>query len=423
MLKLNKRTVLLFFPVLFLFLFSCEEPSSDIGIGFKLPDQRMNVYNSDTITVTGLVYTMDSIRGDDPVYSLLGERLDPVFGTAKASIVTQLRLSDRFEPGDGAKTDSLFLILLKKDVYGDENSMMHLTVRQSFNTIFLDSTYYSNFNVHDSLGTEILGEVDYLAGDSIIRIALDTSFGNWLISDPDALVSQAAFQSHFKGLYLESENISGGEGGLTILDLLSANSFLAFYYSNNITDSLRFGFEINTQTARISIFEHDYTTADEATKIRHLNDGIQDTVIYAQGMSGVYTKISLPNFETWRDSMPMAINMAEFILELDDTTSIALEANPPANAYDLLLKDENGQFALPIDTQFGEDYSGGSLDTSTVHFRVTQHLQDYLEGKNDLTDFYLYVRSQKTVPNRTIFNSPSNSNKLKFRFIYTRMKE
>lgn len=423
MLKLNRQTIFLFFPVLFLFLYSCEEPPSDIGIGFKLPDQRMSVYESDTITVTGLVYTMDSIRGDDPVYSLLGERLDPVFGTAKASVVTQLRLSDRFEPGEGARVDSIFLILMKKDVYGDENAMMHLTVRQSFNTIFLDSTYYSNYNVHDSLGTEILGSVDYLAGDSVIKIALDTSFGNWLISDPDALVSQAAFQSHFKGLYLESENISGGEGGITVVDLLSFGSGVAMFYSNNVTDSLRFEFEINSQTARISIFEHDYTTADEATKIHHLDDGIQDTVIYVQGMSGVFTKLSLPYFETWRDSMPMAINMAEFIIELNDTTTSALEGNPPADAYDLLLKDEEGKFSLPLDVTFGEDYSGGKLDTSTVHFRLTQHLQDYLEGNNDLSDFYLYVRSQQTVPNRTIFNSPLNSNKIKFRFVYTKIKD
>ncbi|RLD31358.1 MAG: hypothetical protein DRI73_08870, partial [Bacteroidetes bacterium] len=313
MLKLRKRSLLLIFPVFLSFLFSCEEPPTGIGIDFKLPDQRLDVRYSDTNTVIGLVYTMDSIRADEPSYSLLGSKNDPVFGTANAAFITQLVLSDRFEPGNNARADSIILFLLKKDLYGDENAQMNLSVWHSFNTIYLDSAYYSNFNALDSLGPELIGSVDYLAGDSIIKVSLDTAFGNWLISDEDALVSQAAFQNHFKGLYIKSENISGGNGGITLIDVLSSQSGMVLYYGNSEQDSLGFVFEMNNQAARVAIFNHDYTTADESTKIQYLNDDIQDTVIYVQGMSGVYTKLSLPFLDVWKDSMPMAVNLAEFI--------------------------------------------------------------------------------------------------------------
>ncbi len=423
MLKLRKRSLLLIFPVFLSFLFSCEEPPTGIGIDFKLPDQRLDVRYSDTNTVIGLVYTMDSIRADEPSYSLLGSKNDPVFGTANAAFITQLVLSDRFEPGNNARADSIILFLLKKDLYGDENAQMNLSVWHSFNTIYLDSAYYSNFNALDSLGPELIGSVDYLAGDSIIKVSLDTAFGNWLISDEDALVSQAAFQNHFKGLYIKSENISGGNGGITLIDVLSSQSGMVLYYGNSEQDSLGFVFEMNNQAARVAIFNHDYTTADESTKIQYLNDDIQDTVIYVQGMSGVYTKLSLPFLDVWKDSMPMAVNLAEFILELDDTSSFAIEDYPPPNLYDLVVKTEDGAFTLPIDAQLGEDYSGGKLDSGFVHFRVTIQIQDYLEGKNDQTDFYLFVRSQQTVPQRSIFKSPINSKNLQFRLTYTKMKE
>ena len=318
---------------------------------------------------------------------------------------------------------TIILFLLNKDIYGDENAQMRLSVWQSFNTVYLDSAYYSNFNALDSLGPELIGSVDYLAGDSIIKVSLDTAFGNWLISDEDALVSQAAFQNHFKGLYIETENISGGKGGITLIDLLSSQSGMVLYYGNSEQDSLGFVFEINTQAARLAMFNHDYTTADESTKIKHLNDDIQDTVVYAQGMSGVYTKLSLPFLDVWKDSMPLAMNLAEFILELDDTSSFAIADYPPPRLYDLVVKTEDGAFTLPIDAQLGEDYSGGSLDSGFVHFRVTIQIQDYLEGINDQTDFYLFVRSQQTVPQRSIFKSPINSKNLRFKFTYTKVTE
>ncbi|MCD6598619.1 MAG: DUF4270 family protein [Bacteroidales bacterium] len=423
MLKLNNKSLLLIIPVFLSFLFSCEEPPSEIGIDFKLPDQRLDVKYSDTNTVYGLVYSLDSIRSDESSYSLLGSVIDPVFGTTNASFTTQLILSEKFEPGDDAKADSLFLYLLNMNTYGDENAPMKLNVWHSFRAIYIDSAYYSNFNIHTTPGAEIVGSVDYLAGDSIIKVSLDTAFGNWLISDKDALVSQAAFQDHFKGLYIESENISGGDGGIATLDVLSSQSGMVLYYGNSEQDSLGFVFEINTQAARVATFSHDYTTADELTKIQHLNDNIQDTVVYVQGVSGVYTKLELPFLDVWRDSMPLAVNIAEFIIELDDTSSFAIGDYPPPGFYDLVVKTEDGLFTLLEDTRYGEDYSGGRLDSAFVYFRVTNHIQNYLERLNDQSDFYLFVRSQQTVPQRSIFKSPINSKNLQFKFTYTRITE
>ena len=119
--------------------------------------------------------------------------------------------------------------------------------------------------------------------------------------------------------------------------------------------------------------------------------------------------------------MPLAVNQAEIILSLYDTASI--QELLPAEEYELLVKDEEGQFVRIFDNFLGANYFGGVLDDGEIRFNIATHLQDYLEGKNDQNEFYFFVRSQAFTSNRGILTSSLNSKNLKFKFTYTRLSE
>ncbi len=405
-------------PLFFLFFVACEEEPSGIGIDLKLPEQRLNVFFTDTSKFEALTYTLDSIRSDDQTYSLLGAIDDPVFGRSDAAFITQIVLSDRFEPGENAKVDSMVFILKPVSFYGDENSEFTINMHQSLIRIYKDSAYYSDMSVADSIGINPVGTASFLPGDTLIKVFIDPSFADWMISDTSALVSQSAFQDHFNGFFISAEDYVGGTGAITSLDVISAETQIIMYYSNSEADSLSYFFDINTSTARINLFDHDQSAADAAYKINHLDDDIEDTVAYVQGIAGVFTKLKLPFFETWKDSMPLAVNQAEIIISLYDTSST--QPLMPAEEYDLYVKDENGNYTLIFDNYLGANYFGGVLEDGEITFNVATHLQDYLDGKTDENEFHLFVKTQAFNPNRTIITSSLNSKNLKFRLTYSR---
>jgi len=403
------------------FLISCQDRPTEIDIDFK-PTGKLKVGFTDTITVNAYTYTLDSVRSDEPELILLGMLQDPVVGTSKASFLTQFRLPDKFFPGEDPQADSLILYLEKVYSYGDSNATMNLEVRESFKRIYYDSTYYSNLNVTDSLGTTILGSTQVSITDTIIEIRLDPELGNKLLADTMALVDQAYFLNYFKGLHVSVESITGQGIHLT-LNLISTLSRLNLFY-HNTTDTLDFNYIINTSTARVGFFEHDYSTADPALAINHLDDHVQDSVVYVQGMGGVYTKIEFPFLDNWIDSMPLAMNHFEMVFPLseDDPTT---EAYPYASSYGLYTMDEFGTFQRIYDSYYGQSYFGGIVENdSIVTFSITTHIQNYLEREIDNADLYFFVSNQNRTPNRSIFTTRIHqNNQMRVRFTYTNIRE
>ena len=86
--------------------------------------------------------------------------------------------------------------------------------------------------------------------------------------------------------------------------------------------------------------------------------------------------------------MPMAVNQAEIIISLYDTSSTL--PLMPAEEYDLYVKDENGNYTLIFDNYLGADYFGGVLKDGEITFNVATHLQDYLAGSTDENEFHLF---------------------------------
>ena len=422
------------FLLLLLFLVACEKEPSEIGLNFKA-HEKLNIFFSDTLTISALTYSMDSTRSDETPYSLAGVVNDMVFGTSEAAFIAQLRLPEALYPGTNILVDSVVLFLLPDSVfmYGDPFTELNLKVYELEKRLYLDSTYYSNLDVSDSISIDIKGSQSFFATDSIVEIHLDNSLGEKILSDTNALKSQDDFLNHFKGFYIEANEIISGDGVISSFNILDYRSRMHIYFANSEEDSLYFAFIFNESSVRVNLFGHDKSTADPSYKINHIDNNVQDTVIYIQGMAGVYSKISLPFLKNWTDSMPFAVNKAELIIPLsvdDPATNV-----PPPSKFELLYMDENGELISIIDSYYSPDYFGGVLgeDDEFIQYTVTSHIQDYFEelsrgdtlGSTSVkNEFYLQVQNPSFVSNRIIFTSPTNVlNKMRFKLTYTKIKD
>lgn len=409
-------------------LSSCEEKATEIGIGLLKENTKLNVAYTDTIEVRAYTFTQDSVRSDKPTYGLSGTLNDPVFGTTYAAVITQMRLSQPLDPGHNVIVDSLILTLIPNKIYGDENTELSYQVFESFKTLRLEEIYYSNMDVTDSVGVNPVGTKIVHASDSIIQIYLDTQLGQKLLSDSAILQNQETFLNLFKGLYIAPPEIISGNGALIQLDLLSFDSKMDIYYQNDSKDSLFYTFIINTSCARANLFQHDFSAADPAQKINHLDDNIQDSVIYVQGASGVLSRIDIPYLDAWKDSLPIAVNKAELIIKISPDDSINQKIFTEPNQLDMYIKNEKGAYSFILDNAYGQDYFGGFLFEDAYSFSITAQIQKYFKEmyENPSADinskFYLMINNGNYQANRVVLASPLNTLKLQFRFTYTMIR-
>ncbi len=407
--------------IVFLFLLvSCEDNPSQVGLELKNALGQIQPVQVDTISVFSSVETMDSVRSDHSGYSLLGNFQDPVFGWSEASFITQYRLSNPWIPGNNADVDSVKLFLQVNSYTGNEVSEQTVNVYELFQNFYFDSIYYSNLNVKDSISEWPVGSATFHPKDSMIVVSLSKSFGRKIIQDTAVLKDQYLFLSHFKGFYINVNKVSGsGDGGFIRINLLSSESYMALYYHNDLNDQLMFPFYINTYSVRVNLFDHNYEEAPPETRIRYLNQGIEDSVMYVQGMSGVYTHLFIPGFKSFRDSS-IILNSVRLIIPVspDDTLTSTLK-NP--EKLILKVKESDGRFYDIIDYQYPEFY-GGTLDTETGEYSIglTKHVQNYLTGNTDVNDFYLTIENSNYDAHRAVLNACLHSNPLKVEVIYTR---
>ena len=419
-------TLITAIPAVFLFfafLTGCENEASDLGGNIMPPGEKINVKYTDDFTLDAYTYSADSVRSDIMGRALLGSKVDPVFGTSKADFITQARLSEPKDFGTDPVTDSLVLFLLTDGFYGDGETKQILEVYELIKDFYKDSSYYSNLSLEGILNESLIGTTTFQPNDTLVSVKLDVSIAQKIV-DFGNYEHQEELLEVFKGLYVTSQNVLEG-GGIVNLNLLSSDSKLTIYY-HTATDTISYDFVINESSVRINRFSHDYETADVAYEISHLDDSIRDTVIYAMGMGGVYTRIDFPFLESWRNSLrdSIAINNAEIIISLSANDPFS-ENFPPPEKLELKTRDENDRFWYIIDAvpPLGGDYFGGKLDdeNSCYSFRITTHLQGYFLDKFDDTSLYLFVGNSEISPHRVVLSNGKNSNKIQLKLTYSRL--
>ncbi len=398
---------------LLLLVVSCEE-SSFIGLEVQPSADRFTVKSYRDNMIGSSVLERDSILAVDHAESLLGVHHDPVFGRVKASFLTQAGIFELVNFGEQPVFDSLILYLHVKGYYGIGTDPQEITVYEITETIDPDSAYYSNLDPGSMIDAQdklAIHTVRMSEGDTLIRIPITSArFQDKLLYAPaTATQSLEDFLAYFKGLYVTAE-LPAGEGSVFNIDLNSVSSKMSLYYrrSDTLDTSTRYDYIININANRINLFDRDYTSAVFYDIIGETGTG--DSLTYVQGASGVLTRLDFNNIKTWRDSIPVSINLAQLYLPVDET-DVDYQKYPAPRRLVLFERDEEGRYFGVIDLTIGDNYFGGSFNSEGGYYsmNITNWVQAILNGRRDNTSLYISARESGVTPHRAVLRTGSHS--------------
>jgi hypothetical protein len=418
---------------------SCKKTPSQLGADL-LPDSTLQVIFTDTASIEAYSKPIDTTRADELLNSYIGSIQDPVFGQTQSSLYTKIITSTvghRF--GTNPKLDSLVLQLNYAGVYGDTNTTLRIHVYELAQDLFYDSVYFSNQTL-ETMGTDYAdfafqprpNNQVIIGSDTVhkvVRIRLSdysTELGNKLLhADTTVLDSNELFMDYFKGLYLTTDVKTNG-GALPYFTTNSSTTVLTVYYSNDDNDSLRYAFTITSAMARISHYQHDYSTASQ-TFIKQVVDG--DTTLgkeqfYVQGLAGVKTLIRFPQIKQFARTGKIGVNEAKLVLP-------GIETSPYLGApakLSLIKIVSDSSYATLADENEGADYFGGTYDSvsKAYEFRITQYIQSLIQDTTQVNrGLLLFVNNGSIQPQRFIFGGTDPANdtavRTRLKLVYTRM--
>jgi hypothetical protein len=256
----------------------------------------------------------------------------------------------------------------------------------------------------------------------LLTIPLDNTLGEKLIgADSLDMVNNDVFLQYFKGLLLESADVTG-EGSLVTLHTASSSTFqgsaLLVYYNNDentilleddeAPDTLSQAYLITQYSLRVNEFKHDYTGAPFLDNLDQEEE--ESDLIYVQPTGGLKSRITVSGLESWKDSVNMGINKAEIIFHVD-TTASDIRNYPPPSQLMFTFVAPDGEEYRPIDYFFSPTFYGGVLDTSdyTYTFNITQHVQRIIDVTDPDDDdfvgnegFFLTTGRRADIANRVI---------------------
>jgi len=424
----------------------CTNDINDLGKNLLLPGDLVHVRNYSEKNIKAYTVSDGNQRTDEPGYNLLGTFNDPLFGKSTVDFACQFRLSAY---PDSLKAiskkpviDSLVLVLLYKDVYGDTLTPQQLKVYELGSDLDIDLKYFQDTNLKSMSKAELVGAKNYIPKfklDSLsttygstkkapkdttiqeIRIKLDQKLITKLMS-ADSLTwsDNDKFIKYFKGLYVEAGDLNQG-GAVMKIGALASGSNMAIHYHTNKTDSLTYIYNINSSCARVSHFVHDYSKTAFAANLDKTN--VQDSIIYLQTTGGLRSKILIPNLGTWRDSTNFAINRAELVFQVDSTIT-DLTKLVPAEQLVLTAIDKDGKEYFPSDLAFSSLYYGGTYNSKdkTYRFNIAKHMQEVIEKKKENYGFYLSTAFRSATFRRIVLKGATSKTGIKLEIAYSKIK-
>jgi len=425
----------------------CENDPDRIGIGLMPGTEKLFLMASDTTTVHVHSVYSDSIKTDETTKSMLGSYLDPVFGLNTVSIATQVRLSTvSLDFGENPVLDSIVLSMsytffsssghLPFYYYGDTTTQQTIKVFELDESLVYDTSYYSSTSVALK-SSELAGlTTDFRPRDSImvdtvlvkpqLRIRLSDEFGNSILNAPaEAKESVQGFLDFMKGLYIRPEPVSTG-GAIVFFDLLDAQSRLNLYYKNAAGEAKTYVFFINTACARFMNFDHDYSLGDPDMFAQlEGNTALGAERLYLQSLGGIDARISFPFITDWFKDQKIVINEAKLVFYNIDTGAVY---KPPYELF-FFSYGEDGALGFLDDQYEGATYFGGQYDkkSGSYYFRITEHLQQVMQGNKENTAFTMGISGASLSPNRVVFpgTNPSDENlsdkRIKLQLKYTKL--
>jgi hypothetical protein len=439
-----------------LFMASCRNTESDLGLNLRADKGEIYAAETDTFTVNAFTVREDSLETSSLSTSLLGAMNDPDFGISTAILATQISITQKdISFGPTPKLDSaiLYIAFDKKYSYGNLNSTQYMNVYYLNEVLDINKKYFSNYQA--TLGTEIgvwngkfslTDSVSFREGNKIvkkapgIKIKLNKKVATDLANaDPSVYSSIESFKAFLKGIVLipQKGGIASGQGGIASVDIRSGNSKLIIHYNDTSQQS----FVLNDNCVHFNNYSKKDLNSDLISQLA--KPGTHQNTSYVQSMAGCKTRIEIPhllNLAKNLNNERIIINEAALVFtpkngSISSEYPLPLRLNllQPKNAANDQYSDLIQDFLDYINPQIGvRSGYGGTYNSLTGEYtiRFTRHLQSvvnkYFEtGENLNRGFYVTIPSDSPMtPSRLILNNTRlpNYKALKLRLTYTKVK-
>lgn len=419
----------LFLIALGILSFSCNKTTETIGNGLLSEGDLLEVCYTDTIAIECYSTSIDSMPTKGMTSILLGSMVDPIMGKTDANIITQLHLSSTNQQfGDNPVVDSVVLQLAYNGYYGDTTTLQTVHVYELADTLNGESVYYQ-FSDVDVQPTDLANGYQFYPRpkttgmvigtdtltNAVLRIPLSNSFGERLLSaDTSVYSAPEYFKQYVYGLKICCESVSQDGAICSFLPTSNTITVLQLYYHENpeAESRMRYNYYITSDDVYFNQYLHDYTMGSPEF-VQQVVDGdttLGQQQLYLQAMGGVHAVIRFPNLPQWQTSLEnshIIINEAKLILP---TSPLVPDSSVYQNISSLALLNigDNGTTSVLPDYFEGNNYYGGNYDASTrqVFFRISEHLQRILKGKQTNHGMYLSITGASYNALRWIINGP-----------------
>jgi hypothetical protein len=393
------------------------------------------------------VETSDSDMDPEKIY-LLGNWEDTIVGSAVATVITQFNTNLSFVNGPNMEIDSLMFFIYVNDYVGDRNEEITISVYELTERIYMDSTYYSDFNPEGKFNPVPLAVKSFMPKDqdTLDFLITNQEFIDKFLALEDSTYTRndSIFKDYFNGLYITAES-AAPDGAMARIQLASDYSLLSLKYANDST-------EVDTTAGRdfrwsqftideyycqkINIFDHDFSGTYLASVMD--NDSAEIPYCYVQGMAGVNTRFSFGGLDEWLAMNPVVISKASLVFDVvpEEEGGIRYEDMPGRLMMGTILGDGSFQpiydYVVQVNNSnnaaFGgylkPESQGMFADTTYAYrFNVTLHFQSMVDGAKTDNDFILKTSDGRVSPKITKLwsNLPTNKQRIRLEIVYLKL--
>jgi hypothetical protein len=141
-------------------------------------------------------------------------------------------------------------------------------------------------------------------------------------------------------------------------------------------------------------------------------------------MAGLKVRIEYPYIQNLVKKGRIAINKAQLVIPVNDSTDISLPSYAPP--YQLVLVEElGGLYRFLVDQDEGTSYYGGVYNSTakTYTFNIALYLQRVLNGLEPNLGLYLEVWTgdRPSTPNRVVLKGPKRHPGMSLNITYTKL--
>jgi hypothetical protein len=390
--------------------FQCKKDKNVLGVDVQPTNDALNTGFNSNSPIFAYTQKYDSIFIINNRYKYLGINRDPYFGTTEVGLYLNANIPDGktyVSFGADANITSAEIILtafnLGASYVGNLTAQLTYSVFPIVSDLLPAQLYYSNvstlYNPQVVLGA-FTGTYSVLNGKIVLRIPIDNNFANAILTNPQYLYSNAAFQNTYKGFYIKCK-LTNDDGVITKFDLEDDLSGFYLYYQNGapsatkVDKSFRFVFG-GDNPIRFNSMSQDFQGASNSLKQQILSKdstkGADNLFLKGMGVSKV--KVYLPSLKNFSDSFKVAVNRAEVVFNVDPSFSSGIGYRPPAKLCLLPVDSINREtFALDQTSALDAIRYNGNYDSTNKRyvFNIARHVQAILSGARKNNGFYLVV--------------------------------